>query len=80
MNDKEKVVAMLDNVPPDKMSYIVGYIQGLIADTASSPANIPNASTVASMKSVKEMIRTGGGEHFTGSTADLFASILTEGD
>jgi len=37
MTDKEKVVAMLDNVPPDKMGFIVGYIQGLIADTALPP-------------------------------------------
>jgi len=37
MTDKEKVIAMLENVPPDKMSFVVGYIQGLIADTALRP-------------------------------------------
>jgi len=80
MNDKEKAVAMLDDVPPHKMGYVIGYIQGLIADTAALPENMPNAETIASMREVKEMIRTGGGEQFTGSTADLFASVLAEGD
>ncbi len=40
----------------------------------------PNAETIASMEEVKEMIRTGSGEHWRGSTADLFASILAGED
>lgn len=34
MSEKEIVSAMLERVPDYKMPYIIGYIQGLIADEA----------------------------------------------
>ena len=32
MSNKEKIVALLDNVPDYKMGYVWAYIQGLTAD------------------------------------------------
>ena len=32
MSNKEKIVALLDNVPDYKMGYVLAYIQGLTAD------------------------------------------------
>ena len=34
---------------------------------------------LAAMDEVDEMIRTGKGEHFEGSTADFFAQLAAEG-
>lgn len=80
MSYKEKCVAALELVPESKLGYLFAYIQGLIADVADNQEDIPNAETIASMNEIREMIKTGSGEHFTGSTADLFATILAGDD
>jgi hypothetical protein len=49
-----------------------------IADAQTTET--PNAETFEAMKEVDEMIRTGKGEHFTGSTSDFLASILAGED
>ena len=36
---------------------------------------VPNAETLAAMEETDEMIRTDGGQHFTGTTADFFAML-----
>ena len=36
----------------------------------------PNATTIAAMEETDEMIRTGNGQHFEGSTEELFSQIL----
>ena len=38
----------------------------------------PNATTTAAMAETDEMIRTGSGQHFEGSTEELFSRILEE--
>ena len=38
----------------------------------------PNAETLETMAESDEMIRTGGGQHFSGSTEDFFAQILAD--
>ena len=38
----------------------------------------PNATTIAAMAETDEMIRTGSGQHFEGSTEELFSQILEE--
>ena len=32
MSNKEKVIALLDNVPEHKIGYVLAYVQGLTAD------------------------------------------------
>lgn len=38
MSEKEQAAALLDAVPEYKMSYVIGYLQGLIADEAADDA------------------------------------------
>lgn len=41
-------------------------------------AKTPNAETIAAMEETDEMIRTGGGQHFQGTTEDFFAMLDAE--
>ena len=41
---------------------------------------IPNAETIAAINEVDEMIRTGSGKPFSGSTDEFFDMILAEDD
>lgn len=77
MSNKEKAVAIIDSFPEDQIGNVIAVLQAMkqAIDDALNP-DIPNAETIASMEEVKEMIRTGSGEHWQGSTADLFTSIL----
>lgn len=38
MSEKERVIQLLDNVPPYKMGYILAYVQGLTADEDADDA------------------------------------------
>ena len=57
-------------------SFIVPYLQG-----AALPDDVemPNAKTLAAIEEVENMIETGKGEHFEGSTDDFFAQLAAEG-
>lgn len=57
------------------MAYVVGYLQGL---SAGESAKVPNATTVAALEEVNEMIRTGSGQHFEGTAANFFAMLDRE--
>ena len=80
MSNRERCAAALELVPESKLGYVLAYIQGLIADVADDQGNAPNAETVAAMQEVNEMIRTGSGQHFKGSAAELFTMLDSEGD
>ncbi len=73
MSNREKVIALLGNVPEYKMGYVLAYVQGLTADEMDET---PNAATIAAIKELE----SGGGEHWTGSTEDLWKHILDEED
>lgn len=75
MSDREKVFQLLDYVPDDKMSYIIGFIQGL---TITENLEIPNAETLEAIKEGDEMLENGTGQRFEGSTEDFFNMILEE--
>ena len=76
MSTRELARTLLDQVPESKLLYVVAYLQGV---TTPEDAEIPNAETQAAIDEVDEMIRTGKGEHFEGSTADFFAQLTAEG-
>lgn len=80
MSNREQVLQAVNNMPESMLGYVLAYIQGLITNVAADQEDTPNAETIASMKEIQEMIRTGSGERWQGSTADLFASILAEDD
>ena len=71
MSNREYARQLLDKVPESKIFYIVGILEG-----AAIPDEEPNAETLAAFAEVDEMKRTGAGEHFSGSTEDLFNMIL----
>ena len=80
MSEMERASALLGMVPQYKLGYVIAYLQGLIADVTADQEDTPNAETIAAMQEVNEMIRTGSGERWQGSTADLFSAILAEDD
>lgn len=38
MSEKEQAVALLDAIPEHKMAYVIGYLQGLVADEVADDA------------------------------------------
>ena len=69
MNYKEMAKNLIDQIPENKMYYIVAYLQG-----AAVPEEMPNAETIAAI----EELENGGGTLFTGSTEALFAELMEE--
>jgi hypothetical protein len=81
MSSFEQASALLEQVPESKIDYVIAYLQGIVAGVPSADREeVPNAETIAAMQEGDEMIRTGKGEHFTGSTSDFLASILAGED
>ena len=80
MRNREQVLQAVNAMPESMLGYVLAYIQGLITNVATNQEDIPNAETIAAMQEVNEMIRTGSGERWQGSTADLFEAILAEDD
>lgn len=48
-------------------------------DRAAQFEEIPTPETLAAMEETDEMIRTGGGQRFQGTTADFFAMLDADG-
>lgn len=69
MSYREFARNLIDQVPESKLLYVVAYLQGVVV-----PDETPNATTIAAMQELEN----GGGERWTGSTADLFAMLDTE--
>ena len=80
MSNRERCAAALELVPESKLGYVLAYIQGIIADVATDQEDIPNAETVAALLEGDEMLRTGSGQGWTGSTKELFQQILEENE
>lgn len=78
MSEMERAAALLGMVPQSKLGYVIAYLQGLVADVVEVQEDIPNAETIAAMQEVEEMIRTGSGQHFTGSAEEFFAMLDAE--
>jgi hypothetical protein len=76
MSDREQVLQIVNEMPDYKVSGLLGLLRAFLFDNEE----VPNAETVAAMQEVNEMIRTGSGERWQGSTADLFEAILAEDD
>ena len=76
MSTRELAKSLIDQVPENKLLYIIAYLQG-----AALPDDMetPNAKTLAAIEEVENMIETGKGEHFEGSTDDFFAQLAAEG-
>lgn len=70
MSDREKATALLERIPDYQIKIIIAYLQGVL----DASGDIPNDDTISAI----EELETGGGEHFSGSTADLFAKLMED--
>ena len=73
MSNREYAHTLLDRIPESRLAYIVYYLEGA---AVPDEAETPNAETQEAF----EELDNGGGEHFTGSTEELFKKILSEPD
>lgn len=69
MSNRELAKSLIDQIPENKLYYIVAYLQG-----AAIPDETPNAETIAAI----EELESGGGTVFTGSTEDLFKQLMED--
>ena len=80
--DKARIKAHAEGCGESLNGFVIRAIDETMArDNGGSvpiggPAAVPNSETVAAMKEYTE----GSGEAFKGSTADVFAAVLSEGD
>ncbi|MBQ7565470.1 MAG: hypothetical protein IJT16_15950 [Lachnospiraceae bacterium] len=60
MSSRDYAKSLIDQIPENRLFYIISYLQG-----ASIPDEIPNDETLNAMAEVDEMVRTGSGKAFT---------------
>lgn len=80
MSYQEIAKNMIDRLPENQMIFVINMLEGLgeLSGANVHPEFTPNAETLEAMAEVDEMIRTGAGEHFSGTTADFFAALERE--
>lgn len=80
MSYQEIAKNMIDRLPEDKMIFVINMLEGLgeMSGLDLYPDFTPNTTTMAAMAETDEMIRTGSGQHYEGSTEELFSQILGE--
>lgn len=79
MSNMEKAVSILGDFSETQLGNVIIVLQAMkqtIEDAVYDEE--PNAETKAAMEEVNEMIRTGSGQHFKGSAAELFAMLDAE--
>ena len=80
MSYQEIAKNMIDRLPEDKLIFVINILEniGEMSGLDIYPEFKPKATTIAAMAETDEMIRTGTGQHFEGSTEELFSQILEE--
>ena len=80
MSYQEIAKNMIDRLPEDKLIFVINILEniGEMSGVDIYPDFQPNETTIAAMAETDEMIRTGSGQHFEGTTEELFAQILEE--
>lgn len=76
MSDRDKVIEIVKHLPEEKMVFILSYLQGL----EDGMDEEPNDDTLEALEESEQKLKDGTIERFSGSTEDLFASILAEDD
>ena len=74
MSNREQVFQMVNSMPEYKIDGLLGFLRAFLYDSE----DIPNAETVAALKEGDEMLRTGRGQHFQGTTKEFFAMLDAE--
>ena len=71
MSNRERVIEIVNAMPEYRISGLLAFLRTF--------EDIPNDETMAAMDETDEMIRTGNGQRFSGSAAELFAMLDAEG-
>ena len=69
MSNKELAKNLIDQIPENRLYYVIAYLQG-----AAVPDETPNADTLAAFKELDE----GGGHIHTGTTDALFSEFMRD--
>ncbi len=82
MSYQEIAKSMIDHLPEDKLVFVINILEniGEMSGIQLNPEFEPNMETREAMMEVDEMIANGIGQHFSGTTEELFAQILAEED
>lgn len=69
MSNREIAKMLIDQIPENKLIYIIAYLQG-----AAVPNEIPNAETLEAF----EELDNGGGISYRGTTEELFSVLMED--
>ena len=69
MSNREFAKTLIDQIPENRLFYVISYLQG-----AAVPDETPNAETLAAFAELDN----GGGHSFSGTTEELFAELMEE--
>ena len=76
MSNREQVLQIVNAMPDYKIDGLLGFLRAFLSDSDDTP----NAVTIAALQEGDEMLRTGSGQGWTGSTEELFRQILEKGN
>ncbi len=65
MSYKELAHNLIEQIPENRLYYVILYLQG-----ATVPDETPNAETLKAVAEIEEMIKTGSGQHFRGTAEE----------
>ena len=69
MSNREFAKTLIDQIPENRLFYVISYLQG-----AAVPAETPTAETLEAFAELDN----GGGHPFNGTTEELFAELMEE--
>lgn len=80
MSNRERIIQMIDNVPDSRLIYIIEILESMnaYANDASVSEYAPNAETAEAIAEADNMIKTGTGQHFEGSTDEFMKMMLED--
>lgn len=70
MSERERAIQLLEDLPDNKIAYVIGYIQGLTMEKEDEP----NEETIAAFEEGDEMLANGTGERYH-NLGDLWDSL-----
>ena len=69
MSNREFAKTLIDQIPENRLFYVISYLQG-----AAVPDETPNAETIEAFMELDN----GGGHPFNGATEELFSELMEE--
>lgn len=69
MSNREFAKSLIDQIPENRLFYVISYLQG-----AAVPDETPNAETLEAFAELDG----GGGHRFSGTTEELFSRLMED--